>query len=227
LFRSSSTTRIEKRLNKFIEEVRSGLREGSVVTTSDVAENIESEEIWLQLRRELEDVGISASVVEEHHVYICSWLKMAISNGMLEEMAPSTALRMKTSVDSGYGGSTGSTYAPSLVPMAVANEEFENQLVQHPSRVFELLPRHSVKVRKASSVSSMLFKLFKKDTAIIEAASDGDAAKVNKLISSGASVNARDRWGVGSPICLLQIERSSLLIIVVVCFEHVRIWWPP
>ncbi|KAH8589200.1 hypothetical protein B0O99DRAFT_692766 [Bisporella sp. PMI_857] len=196
---NSSTTRIEKRLNKFIEEVRAGLREGSVVTSSDVAENIESEEIWLQLRRELEDVGIFASVVEEHHAYICNWLKTAISNGMLEEMDPSARLRMEGSIDSGYGGSTGSTYAPSLVPIAVANEEFENQLAQHPSRIpseiLEHLPRSDVKVRKASSVSSVLFKLFKKDTAIIEAASDGDIARVDKLISLGANVNARDRWG--------------------------------
>ena len=170
-----------------------------MVTTSDAAENIDSDDIWHQLRRELEDVGISASVVEEHHAYICNWLKVAISNGMLEENA-SSAIKYRAggSIDSGYGGSAGgSAYAPSIVPIAVANEYFENQMIRHPSRVHEDLPRSEPRIRKASGVSSVLFKLFKKETAIIEAASDGDLAKVDKLISQGANVNARDRWGVG------------------------------
>lgn len=198
-------TRVEKRLNKFIEEVRTGLREGSVVTSSDAVENIESEEIWLRLRRELEDVGISAAVVEEHHEYICNWVKMAISNGMLEEMTPSAGLITKGSIDSGYGESTDSIYAPSLAPIAVANKEFEHELMQHPSQVCEPLPRSDVKIRKASSVSSVLFKLFKKDVAIIEAASNKDIVKVERLISLGANVNVRDRWGVSFLLCRLEI----------------------
>lgn len=198
---NSSTARIEKRLDKFIKEVRAGLREGSVVTTSTVADTIDSEEVWHQLRRELEDVGISASVVEENHGYISNWLKEAISNGMLDEMDPASRRRMEGSVaDSGYGGSgVGSAYAPSINPIEVANEEFENEIAQHPSRVPSegtmSSYKSNIKVRKASSVGTVLFKLFKKDTAIIEAASDGDAALVAKLIGSGANVNARDRWG--------------------------------
>lgn len=196
---SSSTARIEKRLNKFIAEVRAGLRDGSVVTTTTVPETMESEDVWAQLRRELEDVGISAAVVEENQPYIKQWLQRAISNGMLEELDPS---KRQGSVDSGYVGSSGSaSYAPTLVDMSAANDEFENELKQHPSRVALANPSsqpsspQAVKVRKASAVSSVLFKLLKKDTAIIEAASDGDLAKVAKLISSGANVNARDRWG--------------------------------
>jgi hypothetical protein len=198
---SSSTARIEKRLNKFIAEVRAGLREGSIVTTSTVAETIESKDVWVQLRRELEDVGISAAVVEENQPYITQWLQRAISNGMLEELDPSSR-EAPGSVDSGYGWSSGSrSYAPTLVPMEVANEEFENELKQHPSRVALVSPgsqppkQQEIKVRKASTVSSVLFKLLKKETAIIEAASDGDINRVAKLISSGANVNARDRWG--------------------------------
>lgn len=196
------------RLNKFVQEVRAGLREGSVISSSsDVAENIDSEDIWHLLGRELEDVGISASVVEENHEYISNWLKTAISNGMLEEMDHSRRPEMEGSVDSGYGSFPGDTsYAQSLGPVTVANEEFRNHLAQHSSRVrlktSTLLTKTDTKVRKASSVSSALFRLFTKDIAIIEAASDGDISKVGRLISSGANVNARDRWGVGSPACL-------------------------
>jgi hypothetical protein len=207
LLNSSSTARIEKRLNKFIEEVRAGLREGSVVTSSGVTESIDTEDVWLLLRRELEDVGISASVVEEHHMYISNWLKAAIANGMLEEMDNSSRRSaVAGSFDSGYAGSIGgtsiggTTTAPSLPSITVANEEFAAELSRHPSRINSdsstAYIRTDLRVRRASSVSSVLFKMFKKETAIIEAASDGDISKVAKLISAGANVNARDRWGV-------------------------------
>ncbi|OBU00635.1 hypothetical protein VE01_01248 [Pseudogymnoascus verrucosus] len=208
---NSSTARIEKRLNKFIEEVRAGLREGSVVTSSGVTESIDTEDVWLLLRRELEDVGISASVVEEHHMYISNWLKAAISNGMLEEMDNSSRRSaVAGSFDSGYAGSIGGTSigeasiggtstAPSMPSITVANEEFAAELSRHPSRInpdsSTAYVRTDLRVRRASSVSSVLFKMFKKETAIIEAASDGDISKVAKLISAGANVNARDRWG--------------------------------
>jgi hypothetical protein len=211
---NSSLARTDKRLNKFIREVRSGLREGSVVTTTTVAETIESEDVWGQLRRELEDVGISAGVVEENHKYISTWLQKAITDGTLQEADPNASTRPPIftkrehsgSLDSGYGGSSSgsTTYAPSIKPIAAANEEFENEMRQNPTRaslaqssISSTSSRSSqtVKARKASAVSSALFKLLKKDTAIIEAASDGDINRVAKLISSGANVNARDRWG--------------------------------
>lgn len=173
------------------------------MTTEGVSETIDNEDVWLLLRRELEDVGISASVVEEHHTYISNWLKAAIANGMLEEMdTTSSRPILSGSVDSGYGGSVANpsvSYAPSLPSITVANEEFETQLARHPSRIPSEGPtayKVDLKVRRASSVTSVLFKLFKKETAIIEAASDGDLSKVAKLISTGANVNARDRWGV-------------------------------
>lgn len=180
------------------------------MTSSGATESIDSEDVWLLLRRELEDVGISASVVEEHHVYISNWLKAAISNGMLEEMDNSSRRSaVAGSFDSGYAGSIGGTsigsapivsIAPSLPSITAANEEFEAELSRHPSRIHpessSAYVRTGLKVRRASNVSSVLFKLFKKETAIIEAASDGDLSKVAKLISAGANVNARDRWGV-------------------------------
>ena len=179
------------------------------MTATDVADTIDSEDIWLQLRKELEDVGISAAVVEEHHAYICNWLKTAISNGMLEEMAPGSHTVGEGSIDSGYGGSniSPSTCEPSLLPINVANEGFKSDIARHPSRVpsesSTIMTRSDVRIRKASNVSSVLFKLFKKDTAIVEAASDGDLSKVTRLISSGANVNARDRWGVSVAVDIL------------------------
>jgi hypothetical protein len=63
------------------------MREGSVMSVSDAATTIESPDVWAELRRELEDVGISADIVEEHHDFIVQWLKNALTNGLLEENA--------------------------------------------------------------------------------------------------------------------------------------------
>ncbi|KAK0667052.1 potassium channel AKT1 [Cercophora samala] len=145
---NSSTSRINKKLDKFVAEVRAGLREGSVITTPDAAQTIDSSpDVWNELRRELEDVGISAAVVEEKKEYILEWLKEALADGGLDEdsaeeddahvssLAPLSTGRVNKrlhSVDSGYGGSDGaSSFRGSIstkVDMHVANNAFEEEL---------------------------------------------------------------------------------------------------
>lgn len=162
--------------------------------------------------------------MEEHHVYISNWLKAAIATGMLEELDNnSRRSAVAGSFDSGYAGSIGVggtsigsesiVSNPSTTPsITVANEEFEAELSRRPSQISPgsstAYIRPNLKVRRASSVSSVLFKMFKKETAIIEAASDRDISKVAKLISSGANVNARDRWGVS----YISSRTSSILL---------------
>jgi hypothetical protein len=80
-----------------------------------------------------------------------------------------------------------------------ASEEFENRLDEALSRIM----RQNSGAKAASTISTMVYKLLKKNTEIIEAASDGDIARVAKLISLGANVNARDRWGVSYLLCRL------------------------
>ncbi|KAF7329011.1 ANK-REP-REGION domain-containing protein [Mycena venus] len=87
MLNNASTSRVEKRLNKFVAEVQAGMREGSVMSVSNVATTIESPEVWAQLIRELEDVGISAVVVEQRHDFIVSWFRDALTNGLLDENA--------------------------------------------------------------------------------------------------------------------------------------------
>lgn len=104
------------------------------------------------------------------------------------------------SVDSGFGGSSG-FQSVARMSVSTANNQFEKDLQRHPTRAnlasatAQQASQPPVPVRKASAVSSVLFKLLKKDTDIIQAASDNDIKKVAKLLSSGANVNARDRWG--------------------------------
>ncbi|KAM0329261.1 hypothetical protein ACHAQA_004565 [Verticillium albo-atrum] len=223
LITNSSTMRIEKRLNKFMMEVQAGLREGSVVTVEDVVDTIDSPETWNELRRELEDVGISATVVEDNRDYIVKWMKEALADGLLDETAPDLDQTRKPSLsgrsitsnssnnqsifgpfspatDSGYG-SNGDSRRPSAVSLCVANEDFEQRV--QLQRTNSLIPMSSdgvptwpvIKPKRRMAVSRLLQRIVVKDTAIVEAASDGNLQKVADLIHVGMDVNAKDRWG--------------------------------
>jgi hypothetical protein len=190
-------------LNKFICEVRAGYREGSVVTTPGAAETIESPDVWAQLRRELDDVGISPAVVEENNEYIAQWIKAAIAQGLMDEDDPTEVdhrLQLPPLADSGYGESP----AFSAATLSVANEEFGEEFRRKMSNrpIEEIMKPLTVEVvepsaRKKSLTdpTRLIKKLFVKNTAIIEAASDGDIEKVAKLLCLGCNVNATDRWG--------------------------------
>lgn len=225
---------MDKRLAKFMTEVMAGLREGSVMTASDVAETIDTPGVWDQLRRELEDVGISESVIEENREYIAAWFKDTLQDGLsgLDESSRGGLLRttskskaqsedsgriaptdvvfrpldkdmlypLPSVSDSGYGGSTRGN---SVSSMKSAVNEFEEDLKRSnggktiEKSLQKLVLEHPVSVvaERKSSPARKLMKFLQKDDAIIQAASDGDAKKVARLIRLGMNVNARDRWG--------------------------------
>ncbi|KAJ7507141.1 hypothetical protein B0H11DRAFT_192600 [Mycena galericulata] len=87
ILNSSSNRQIVKKLTKYATEVQAGMREGSVICIPDVAANIQSPDVWAELRPELEDVGISAVVGEERREFILNWLKNSLAEGLLEESA--------------------------------------------------------------------------------------------------------------------------------------------
>ena len=49
--------------------------------------------------------------------------------------------------------------------------------------------------RKSSGLSSLMFKLFSSGQRIIQAASDGDAEEISRLLGLGLNVNTKDKWG--------------------------------
>ena len=86
--------RVEQKLNQFMDEVRSGKRESSVASKgtewldSDGEEGDDNEDdagtdkddtCWLQLRRELEDVGVSSDKLFQHKQFIISWYRKALA----------------------------------------------------------------------------------------------------------------------------------------------------
>jgi hypothetical protein len=195
-------------------EVQAGLREGSVVTVENAAETIDSPEVWTEFRRELEDVGISAAIVEENREYIAKWIKGALQEGLLEESVADSESERRPSVfsiastnasfpssvttyaESEYSGSL-SSRKPSTATLCTANEEFEQQLTRANSIVPQRTPTKPVIVRpkKRMDMSRLVQRMMVKDKAIIEAASDGKLERVAELIGLGVNVNARDIWG--------------------------------
>jgi hypothetical protein len=84
----SSQKRLEKKLEIFMAEVRAGLREGSMISThtAHMVEQMDDDVLWLGLRRELEDIGISPQLLSEKKDFVVSWIKTAIAEGTLEEL---------------------------------------------------------------------------------------------------------------------------------------------
>ncbi|KAI9813510.1 MAG: hypothetical protein M1832_006308 [Thelocarpon impressellum] len=117
---SSSQARVERKLEKFIAEVRAGLREGSVVS-SHTPQALDDSDSWAELQRELEDIGISAGMVGEHQGYIKSWFKEVMASGLLDEASDrkgTAGAHQDGSVTSSSDGAVDSTRTSSTATAA-------------------------------------------------------------------------------------------------------------
>ena len=69
-----------------ITEVRAGKREGSIVSARTVDSIARRDQAtWEELRRELEDIGISPLVITEKRQFIIAWFEEAVAAGKLDE----------------------------------------------------------------------------------------------------------------------------------------------
>jgi hypothetical protein len=74
-------------------EVQAGLREDSVVSsmTTDILTGTEEEiekELWIELSRELQDVGITTEMLKLRRDFIIAWFVSAKNSGQLDEKDP-------------------------------------------------------------------------------------------------------------------------------------------
>jgi hypothetical protein len=240
------------------------------MSVADVASSIESPEVWTELRRELDDVGISPVVAEERRDFIINWLKDAAAAGMLDENARLVGIddasmssrsfmpaddegmsyrSITPTNDEGISSrcltptndaEPDSSWYPSVGPrrevisLSATSNAFdaEVQRIRNERSVAELFAplavsaTYSLPSASSSSAPSsqtarpavqrrrtfgLVGKLFQKQIAIVQAASDGNIDRVARLISLGMSiccgsnfltdgiigmdVNAVDRWG--------------------------------
>ncbi|CZR59520.1 uncharacterized protein PAC_09412 [Phialocephala subalpina] len=84
---SGSMNQLVMELNHLVEEIEAGEIARSVVSShvSSLSESIlmRDEDSWVQLRKELENSGLSLSILAEQREFICKWLMNAIESGRL------------------------------------------------------------------------------------------------------------------------------------------------
>ncbi|KAF2260827.1 hypothetical protein CC78DRAFT_547160 [Lojkania enalia] len=192
LIHNSSHKTINKKLDRLLREVRAGHREGSCVSVQTV-ESLDTQETWRDLCRELESAGLTAAAIAENQEHIISWFQDAVSKGLLQEQEPSTNLF----TDPFRSSSSSLTLVNSTSAMSQDRKQSDgaSSFRSTSSRMESYGSFAGVTARKKSRLASMVFKMFRSDMLLLEAASDGDIERVNDLISKGANVNIKDRWG--------------------------------
>jgi hypothetical protein len=90
-----------------MEEIREGKHEGSIISAKNRPElDVDDQEAWTQLRRELEDVGLSPAVLHENMGFIKNWFKEAFAQSWLEEVRPSAGEKSEAVLHAAKAGDT-------------------------------------------------------------------------------------------------------------------------
>ncbi|KAF2186548.1 ankyrin [Zopfia rhizophila CBS 207.26] len=212
LIHNSSQKTINKKLSRLLREVRAGYREGSCVSVQTV-DSIDTIETWNDLRRELESVGLTTAAITENQEYITSWFQNAISKGFLQEQHPSA----EEFINPFPSSSTSPTRADATFTESQARKQSEGSISSGSTTSPSGNHKSSTgsAIRKKSRLASVAFKMFRSDSLLLQAASDGDIERVADLISKGADVNVKDRWG-WAPISMAAYgghDRIALVLI--------------
>ncbi len=73
-------------LQQLVAEHQSGLREESTISSSTIESAEEGNTTaWCQIGRELEDVGITSTMIQENRAFVIAWMKNALNTGQLGE----------------------------------------------------------------------------------------------------------------------------------------------
>ncbi|KAJ9642590.1 hypothetical protein H2201_006307 [Coniosporium apollinis] len=188
-----SHSRLEKVLMKFVKEVGAGLHEGSALT-SQTADSINTREMWKQLRKELEELGITAAVLNEKRELIIDVLRRAFAEGVIDE-----AEIPDLEGDPGFLPplSTSTTVIDDMFELRKARCESVIGIDQgDETRDITSSRRSSTRSyrKKRPLLASLVFKLFGSDIRIIEAADEGNLERILQLIRVGANIQATDKW---------------------------------
>lgn len=205
MYHRLENSQLRKVLVKYFKEVKeTDLYEHSILSSS-TAISITTNESWKDLQKELEDVGIDSSVLNEKKGFITEVLQEAIDEGIID----------KSDVPTGVPTLTNATPAHSTADLrrwdtdATLIDEAYSQRVsrqkaaatQDPeAAAADLLTLHSKGGRNTSKKHSKLTSLALRalglvsDERLIEAADEGDVSAIVKLIGRGANVKASDKW---------------------------------
>ena len=155
-----------------MEEVRSGKREGSVISNgTEHLDQEEGDEGWLQLRRELEDMGVSADTLSQNKHFVVDWFRKALTKD--QSVDKHEFFQMSDSSDA---------------------EEESDSTPQHPKLSLRYSTVQTAGVSSASSSIKNAQVAIAKDipikgSSLFQASFGGDLDAVNYLLQHGVNVN--------------------------------------
>ena len=192
-------------MNLLIAEVRAGKREGSVISAQSFDTTARNDqETWEALRRELKDIGIFPDVITEKRHFIIAWFQEAVVAGRLEEDLASDD-NNSANVKHGSKNPTGASDDDSIPSREISSMSLEPSTTQRreapqsgPSASRPLRqpadrsssPPLQKKGKSRLSVAYLLQKLFR-DDQFLQAAGEGNVAKMKKLLEKGFDIEAR------------------------------------
>lgn len=150
--------RVERLLQQLVLDHQLGHREGSAISNANLVSAEEGDEdIWRQIARELDDVGITSDLVREHRTYITDWIKMALETGELAEASPSSdSIRgSESGIEADVYGTSPSS---SLSPMPI---ELPASKTWPPNSQEGILPYYDVTLEMLSQLGSYSCNLCK------------------------------------------------------------------
>ena len=190
----SSNTRLEKKLNLIIAEIRSGQREGSIISARTFDTTAQNEkQTWEGLRKELEDVGISSAVIIERRQFIIEWFQKAVAAGELDEVTPSddgeSVISLYESVDPGVGGDSDLIPIMAMSSLTIEPPTTAEAAMRESPPIFQRLSEPPVDLSPAKSSqddkSSLLFYQFQL------AVEEGDMIEMENLLRKGIDINVQ------------------------------------
>lgn len=128
---SAGLARVEKLLQQLVLDHQLGLHEGSVISTDNLVSAEEGDQdIWGQIARELDDVGITSDLIREHRKYITDWIRMALETGELKEASPpaDSSRGSEAGIEADVGYNSPSSSSPLLSMREIRHIREDSQL---------------------------------------------------------------------------------------------------
>lgn len=85
---SSAIFEIQNALDQLRIDIQSGRLEGSLKSVNTIQLAEDDEDAWSVLIRVMEDLGITAEVVNNHRSLVLEWIVKTINAGVFQELAP-------------------------------------------------------------------------------------------------------------------------------------------
>ncbi|KAL8773958.1 MAG: hypothetical protein Q9209_001388 [Squamulea sp. 1 TL-2023] len=221
-FISTSQITVQNRLEKYLNERQQGQRESSVITRHSLSHN--DGKIWHDIRKELEEVGVTVGGFNTNRTFIMDWFKHAIQSGEFTEQTPVEGVRNQSCTASVLDQTLPDDYSRSYSADDGPSQSLENhgsmptyesQLQGFPCRKsWPSPPPPRLNERTTSGSWVELLRRAhsrcnsgkRSTSALIKAVRDGDRAALKDQLAHGISVHTTS--GKGSPLLHLAARRG-------------------